>query len=277
MINQEVTKKKMTELVNLFLVAVILIVCYGEVTGQGSAQNDTLTHSELAQQINDPTAPLSLVLIKDIIVLDYPGYSGIVNILQVQPVIPIKTKHLPLQLIKATFPILSLPDTINKTNIGDFQIFDLLTFKQKWGRWGAGVAMIFPTGSTPDFGSGKWQVGPAVALFYTGSKILVAGAIFQNVVSFAGDANMPKVNTLLITPTITFTSAKGWFGGFSDFDITIDWENKEGVIIPLGLQAGKVFKVNKIPLSLSLEAAANATHSAQTPSWMMAIEFNVIF
>ena len=43
-----------------------------------------------------------------------------------------------------------------------------------------GLSFVFPTASSENLGQGKWQIGPAIALMYTGIQNLVFGAVFQN-------------------------------------------------------------------------------------------------
>ena len=254
-----------------------VLVLTRQATAQLPAKKDTLSHSQIAAQVNDPTAPLTLVVLRDVIAPDLPGFNGTGNLFELQPVFPIKSKHFPLQLIKTTIPFVTLPDPKNLTGIGDIQIFDLLSFKENWGRWGAGLGAVFPTASSTDIGAGKWQLGPAIGIIYTHTKNLVAGAVFQNLISFAGDPERDDVNQLSVTPTLTCVFPHGWFGGFSDFDITFDWENSDGTSVPLGLQAGKVFKLGSNPFSFSMEAGWNGITSSQVPEWLFGVELTVIF
>jgi hypothetical protein len=52
--------------------------------------------------------------------------------------------------------------------------------KKKWGSWGIGYSFVFPTGKTPNVGSGKWQIGPAFSVIYSKVKHWQFGTvIFQ--------------------------------------------------------------------------------------------------
>ena len=165
------------------------------------------------------------------------------------------------------------------TGVGDLQLFDLFTFKQSWGRWGFGPALVFPTASANALGSGKWQAGPSFALIYTGIKNLTAGGIVQNPISFAGDANRPNVNNMIITPTFTFNLKEGWFVGMSDYNWNFNWEDGGAATIPLGIQVGKVITIGRQPVSLSVEAGGTAVRPAGTvnPGWILGFELTPIF
>ncbi len=162
---------------------------------------------------------------------------------------------------------------------GDLQVFDLVTIKQSWGRWGFGPALVFPTASANVLGAGKYQIGPSVALIYTGIKNLTVGAIIQNPISYAGSPNRPAVNNMIITPTFTFNLAEGWFVGLSDYNFTFNWESGGAATVPLGLQVGKVVTLGKQPVSLSVEAggAAARPSGAPNPGWILGFEVSPIF
>ena len=162
-----------------------------------------------------------------------------------------------------------------ETGVGDLQLFDLLTFKQSWGRWGFGPAFVFPTASADALGTGKWQLEPSVVAMFTGVKNLTAGAVVQNPISFAGSSSRPSVNNMTITPTLTYTLSKGWFAGISDYDLTFDWENAGAATIQLGVQVGQVVTIGRQPVSLSVEAGRTAARPAGTPNPGLILGFEV--
>jgi hypothetical protein len=233
----------------------------------------------LANQVNDPTAPVTLVQFRDVVAPSVPGYGSPGNLLEIEPVFPIfPTRLTPFeQLMKMTIPIPTLPSPGSQTGLGDISLFDVATFKQSWGKWGFGPALVFPTATSSALGQGKWQAGPAVAVIYTGMENLTVGAVLQNPISFAGSASRPAVNALAITPTLTYNLPHGWFAGYSDFNWTFDWKDGGAATIPLGLQVGKVFKLGQVPVSLSVEAANNVVRPAGAPEWLVCLEFTVIF
>lgn len=236
------------------------------------------TARALSSELNDPTAPLSLIQFRDVVAPHVPGADGPANLLEIEPVIPISSSRgVPFdQLIKITVPIETTPGPGRITGLGDCQFFDLATFKETWGRWGLGPVIVFPTATSDGLGQGKWQAGPAAAFMYTEVKHLQGGAVFQNPVSFAGESGRESVNALSITPTLTYNLAGGWFGGYSDFDWTFDWQKDGEATIPVGLQIGRVFKLGSAPLSFSIEAAYNAVRPSDGPEWLIGVELNWI-
>lgn len=246
----------------------------GKLSGGGS-----LGTRALANQINNPTAPVSLVQFRDIFVPSVPGYDNPANVFEVQPCLPIFGKGvIPFdQLLKLTIPFPTTPGPGSQTGLGDISLFDVVTFNQSWGKWGLGPSLTFPTATATALGQGKWQAGPAAAVIYAGVKDLQIGAVLQNSFSFAGSPGRPDVNTLSITPTLTYNLSHGWFVGYNDFDMTIDWKNGGAATIPVGPQAGKVFALGRVPVSLSFEGAWCPARASGSPEWLVCLEFTVIF
>ena len=262
----------------LLIISFLLLLCY---TTFAQSNSDSLKNErkKLSQQVNNPTAPLTQIQLRDVLTSNVPGYNGSANLFQIVPVMPIPRNSLLGfdQLMKITFQVPSTPNPNGETGFGDIDLFDLYTMSETWGRWGAGLSFVFPTASSENLGAGKWQIGPAVALMYIGIPNLVFGAVFQNPISFAGNTSRADVNILTITPTITWTLSDGWFAGYCDFNWSFDWENNGQATIPLGLQAGKVVSLNKLPISLSLEGGWMAAHPEDFPEWLFGFECVLIF
>ena len=116
--------------------------------------------------------------------------------------------------------------------------------------------MSAPVSDAP-ISSGKWSAGPAIVGVYTKGPWVV-GALANNLWSFAGDGNRAAVNKMLIQPFINYNLPKGWYISFSPI-ITADWENEDnGWTIPVGAGVGRMFKLGKQPINVSLHAYYNA-------------------
>jgi hypothetical protein len=265
--------------------AIVLALATGDVgaqsTPQGGPQAGPADARALANQVNNPAAPVTLIQFRDVLLPSVHGADGATNEFQIQPVLPLGPfPSLPiLQLMKITLPFPSLPSPTSAGGFGDMQVFDLISIKESWGRWGFGPALVFPTASDSKLGQGKWQAGLSVALMYTGVKHLTAGAILQNPISFAGKSDRADINNLIITPTLTYNLPDGWFAGLSDFNWTFDWKNDGAATIVLGAQVGRVFSVDTHGFSLSFEAGGAVTrpHSIPRPGWILGFEFSPIF
>jgi hypothetical protein len=235
----------------------------------------------LANQVNDPTAPLTLIQFSDILSPTMPGQTSPGNLFQIQPVMPVfPTRLLPFeQLLKITFQLSTTPNPGSQTGLGDTSFFDLVSISQSWGKWGIGPAFVFPTATATALGQGKWQAGPAAAIIYTGAKNLTAGFTAENSISYAGDSSRPAASALSITPTLTWNLPDNWFAGHSDFNWVFNWQDRGQATIPVGLQVGRVFSLWNMPVSLSLEGAETVVKPSgtQTPDWQICVEFTLIF
>ena len=83
----------------------------------------------LANQVNNPTAPVTLVQFRDVFAPSVPGYDGPGNVLQIEPVFPIfPTRLLPFeQLVKMTIPLSTTPNPGSQTGLGDISLFDVVS------------------------------------------------------------------------------------------------------------------------------------------------------
>ena len=235
----------------------------------------------LADQANNPNAPLMQFQLRDVVAPHLPNADGTGNLLELEAVLPIRPlKFFPFPtLIKITAPLVTVPDPVGRTGFGNIQFFDQVVFKEPWGSWAVGIALVFPTADTKALGEQTWQAGPAAAIMYTGTRNLVAGAVFQNPASVSSSSHRSESNALLITPTLTYNLADGWFIGYSDFDWTFDWESNGDATIPLGLQGGRVYNIGRQPVNVSLEAGYNVVRpdDTSTPRWMVGLEFTLLF
>jgi hypothetical protein len=246
-----------------------------------TAQGSQVSAQEIANQVNNPAASVTLIQFRSVLFPSVTGTDGPTNTLQMQPVVPVGPfSGFPVvQLIKITLPFyVTVPGPINQSGLGDLQLFDLLSFKQSWGRWGFGPALAFPTASNRALGNGRWEAGPAFGAIYTGIKNLSAGAIVQNPISYAG-SHRPNVNLMLISPTLTYNMRDGWFAGLADFNWAFDWTRSGAATIPLGVQLGKVVRIGKQPVSLSIEAGGTAARAANIPNpgWILGFELSPVF
>ena len=261
-----------------FLVLLLLVISDAS-PAQKPADSLQDTREQLSRQVNNPNSLITQIQLKDVVTSRVPGYNGSANSLQIIPILPIPRNKIFCfdQLIKITIQLPTVPGPVNETGLGDISLVDVGIIKRTWGEWGAGLTFVFPTATSEILGQGKWQIGPSLAFMYTKIHNLIIGAIIQNQISFAGDPSRPAVNTLLLTPTCTWTLNGGWFVGYSDIDWSYDWRNDHDLTIPLGIQAGKVHHLGKLPLSVSAEAAWMGERPDYFPEWFFGFECIFIF
>jgi len=134
--------------------AIVLALAAGEVRAQSAPPTGTADARALSNQVNNPAAPVTLIQFRNVLLPRVEGASTATNEFQIQPVLPIGLfASFPiLQLIKITLPFPAAPSPIAASgfgDMGDMQVFDLVSIKQAWGQWGFGLPWSFPPHRTP--------------------------------------------------------------------------------------------------------------------------------
>jgi hypothetical protein len=135
--------------------------------------------------------------------------------------------------------------------------------------WGVGATAIFPTASEEVLGTGKYSLGPTGVVAYLGREW--TGAIFpQHWWSVGGDGNRSSINLTNIQYFI-FYAPPGWDPdaawriGMSP-NISINWEAKgDKVTLPIGLGAGRMVAIGKLPLDIHCEIDYSVIHPDDKP------------
>lgn len=205
-------------------------------------------------------------------------------LLNIQPVIPITLTANWNMISRTIVPVISQPLPIGDASpIGGIaNIQESLFFspsKPSKVIWGVGPVLQIPTATNHILGSSKWSGGPGFVILTMPGKWVI-GALAQNVWSFAGPQDAPKVNQFLLQYFINYNLPKGWYISSSPI-ITSDWtqpDNKDKWTVPFGIGAGKIMRWGKQPVNLMLQYYYNAIRSTGTmPSGPYTIRFQVQF
>jgi hypothetical protein len=179
-------------------------------------------------------------------------------VLNIQPVIPITLNEDWNLITRTIVPVLSQPHPIEDVSPvgGIANIQETLFFSPaKPGKvlWGVGPVFQFPTATNGMLGSSKWSGGPAfVVLAMPGHWLF--GVLAQNVWSFAGPQNAPRVNQFLLQYFVSYNFKGGWYVGSSPIN-TADWtqaQSEDKWTVPLGMCLGKIIHVGRQPVNLQL-------------------------
>lgn len=117
---------------------------------------------------------------------------------------------------------------------------------------GYGGALILPTATEDELGSGKWAAGPAVIVAKTGRPI-TWGGLLQQVWSFAGDADRDDVSVATVQPFLTYLLPKGWAVNLTS-EAIYNWNASAGNewTVPLTLGASRVVEFGPEFVNLGL-------------------------
>jgi len=204
----------------------------------------------LNQAASDPTASLMSLQIADWYNAHIHGLSGEdANTVVLRPVIPFQTGELN-HILRVTVPLIT-DNPVLDSGLSDITIFDLLVFKESWGRWGIGPVALLPTGGSSR-GAEKWAAGPAIGFVARQNK-LIWGAFNQNLFTYAGDGSRNDVNVSVLQPILNYGLGHGWSAGNSEMTFSYDYEGGRWSSLPLGVSIAKLVRFGKLPVQFSLQ------------------------
>ena len=260
----------------------------GEGTESDSAegredQPHQVSASELNRQLSNPVTGLwSLQFQFNNYRLENGQWN---NNLLFQPVLPVSlTKDLNL----ITRPVIPLYNSVphetapgefdRTTGFGDLVLLELLS-PAHTGHWilGAGPTFIFPTATSDFTGQGKWQAGPAFVVGYLTKKFIV-GVFPQQWWSFAGDSSRPATSQMNLQPFAGWFFGEGWSLFYSG-NILADWKapSNNRWTVPIGVGVGKVVKLGKLPLKITVAVQYMPIHPDNTgQEWNFQIQLTPV-
>ena len=130
------------------------------------------------------------------------------------------------------------------------------------GRWAFafGTQIIFPTGRTTHFGTGKYQLAPtvaAVAQIPEISRGSFAGLLMREQFSFAGRSDRRGINDLIIQPLVNINLPDRWFVTVAP-EMKVDLTDHGRFFLPFDLTIGKLVTRTVV---VSLQANFPIVHS----------------
>jgi len=205
------------------------------------------------------------------------------DILNIQPVIPLRvSKHWNL-ISRIITPIIYQPTTSQPVNQGAFGFGDLnpsfFLSPAKPGKviWGAGAAVVLPTATNPVLGQGKWSVGPSLVVLAQPGKWTLGGLV-NNVFSFAGQSARPDVNQMVFQYFINYNLQHGYYITWQP-TLTANWEATNGGrwVVPFGGGIGRIMKIGFQPVNLTAQFYGNAVHPPGASPWGMRLQIAFLF
>jgi hypothetical protein len=265
-------QKKRLLVIGLFLMAMLFAATL-------RAEDDEAT--ALAKKTQNPVADLISVPFQNDTNYGYGPNDNVQNVMNIQPVIPIKLNDCYNLITRTIVPVIHQPWPDTRNGIGDI-VFSAFLSPRSQGKfiWGVGPVFQLPTGS-PKYllSQGQWGAGPtAVAVYMDGPWVV--GALANNIWSFAGDSDRRPVNQMLVQPFINHNFGKGWYVTSSPI-ITANWlaDRKRDVwTLPVGGGAGKIVKLGKLPVNISVQAYTNTKQPHVTgPDWTLRTQIQFLF
>ena len=205
------------------------------------------------------------------------------DVLNIQPVIPVKVSENWNLITRWITPIISQPTVSQPVNQGAFGFGDLnpsfflSPSKPHKIIWGVGPTVVLPTATNPILGQGKWSMGPTIVVLAQPGKWTLGGLV-NNVWSFAGQSRRPDVNQMLFQYFINYNLPKGWFITWQP-TLTANWQASNGGrwIVPVGGGIGRITKLGFQPVNITTQFYGNAVHPSGTSPWGMRLQIAFLF
>jgi hypothetical protein len=254
----------------------------GEETQSPSSMNATAGGDDLSSQSNNPSAPLKQLQFQNWYNPAYFRTQDEGNLFLIRPILPTDPHGwFPATIFRPTIPVVSSPT--GRSGLGDLNfVWAIFPFpKSQHLRVGVGPTFTLPTATSSLLGQGKWQLGPAAIVIYTGIQHFVIGALFQNPISFAGESHRPNVNALTLQPIIVATLKHGYFIR-TDGILAFNWERSGASTIPVNLGFGKVFKLGSRPVNAYIQPEWNVHYqtypgAAPTPKFTLRLSVTLLY
>lgn len=206
--------------------------------------------------------------------MNYGPHNRNVNVLNIQPVIPLANGKI---ITRTIFPIVRIPDFTSESrnySNGLSDIVETVFFvpESKKITWGVGPVIELPTGGS-ERGSQKWSVGPSLLVLVQPGDWTV-GALINNAWSVAGNSDREDVNHMLLNLFLVKQLGDGWYVNTAPI-ITADWTapDNDKWIVPIGGGGGKlVFLGGKLPLNLQTQFYYNVVRPDFGPEWQWRVQ-----
>src|SRR5215471_4987948 len=255
----------------------------------------------LAKAVQNPVASLISVPLQNNTNFDIGPNNRTQNILNIQPVIPVRVSNSWNLIMRIITPVIYQPSIasliipantplnhLGTLGLGDMNpTFFLSPAKPKKLIWGIGPAFLLPTATDNVLGQGKWSIAPSVVALVQPGHWAV-GALINNVWSFAGGnrtppfpsqllpcgscgepvgaSNTSNVNQMFLQYFINYNLMKGWYIAVQPI-ITANWEATSGNVwtVPFGGKLGRIMKFGNQPVNLTAQFYGNATYQDALP------------
>jgi len=248
-----------------------------QVVGQ-SAQTTEQKNEALIKAAQNPVANMVSVPFQNNFNLGYGPHGKMQYVCNIQPVYPIGLPHKWMLITRNILPVIAQPWPKNTGGLGDLTSSFFFT-PPPFGDLMVGVGPVFqfPTATDRTLGLEKWSIGPTGVVVYSKGKWL-AGALINNLWSYAGNRNRKDVNDMTLQPFINYNLPKSWFV-FTSPIMTANWEAKNGEkwTLPIGGGVGKLLHFGKLPVNMSVQGFYNVERPRYQADWTVRYAVQFLF
>lgn len=278
-------------------------VC-GLAAGQQTQTEEAHSTENLQKATQNPVASMISVPFQNNSNFGIGPYGRIQNVLNIQPVIPVKlTPDLNL-IVRWVAPIVyqPAPGTANLQvyginvdtpayfaavdlqkhaavgGIGDMApSFFLTPAKAHKMIFAAGPMLVLPTATSMVLGQGKFSMGPSILTLVQPGHWTV-GALVSNVWSVAGDSSRSDVNQMSFQYFVNYNLKKGWALSTGPI-ITANWKGSSDNVwtVPVGGGVSRVMRLGYQPVNIGAQFYGNAVYPTSGSPWSMRLSISLLF
>ena len=243
------------------------------------------SQQELRKIARNPFADVIKLPIVPDIYFDAGPYGRMASDLQVQPIIPIQISKewLLVPRIVAT-AITYVPhltqESGGRLGLGDMApTFFLTPAHVSRLIWGIGPALLIPTATDSELGSGRWGLGPSLVVLSQPAWVS-PGILIQNIWSLPGTTKRGPVNQMQLQPMFSYNLAHEWYLTTSP-TVVADWTQVLGErwLVPIGGGAGRTFTLGRQPVDANVTLYRNTIRPASqlSPKWQLSVQITLLF
>jgi hypothetical protein len=223
--------------------------------------------AELAKKLANPIASLISVPFQNNTFYGIGAYNGTQNVMNFQPVIPIKLNENWNVITRVIVPIVTqynlTGENTSQSGLSDItaSAFFSPSHTHNGVTWGVGPAFLIPTATNTNLGTGKFGIGPTAVILKQANGFTY-GALMNQIWSVAGSSDRTNVSQLFVQPFFTYNWKSGAGIGVVG-SITQNWETQKNattITVPFSgitkfgkqiiqLAVGPQFPVSGTPLA----------------------------
>jgi hypothetical protein len=196
--------------------------------GPAPAANEA---AELAKKLANPIANLISVPFQNNTFYGMGPYNGTQNVLNFQPVIPVKLSENWNVITRVIVPIVTqynvTGDNTSQSGLSDItaSAFFSPSHTHDGLTWGVGPAFLIPTATNTYLGTGKFGIGPTAVVLKQANGFTY-GALVNQIWTIAGQSDRSNVSQLFAQPFIIYNWKSGAGIGLVG-SITQNWETQK--------------------------------------------------
>lgn len=187
--------------------------------------------AELAKKLANPIANLISVPFQNNTFYGMGSYNGTQNIMNFQPVIPVKLNENWNVITRVIVPIVTqynlTGENTSQSGLSDItaSAFFSPSHTHNGLTWGVGPAFLIPTATDSYIGTGKFGIGPTAVVLKQANGFTY-GALVNQIWSIAGQSDRSNVSQLFAQPFFIYNWKSGAGIGLVG-SITQNWETQK--------------------------------------------------